>query len=57
MKIKVTKTIVIYNKEGVNIKEVDVSHLNWLLVYARASQILASSLYGFRWEISVKPKE
>ncbi len=49
MKIKVTKTIVIYNKEGVNIKEVDVSNLNWLLTYTRAIQILTSSLYGVRW--------
>ena len=57
MKIKVTKTIVIYNKEGVNIKEVDVSHLPWVLAYANAVRILASSLHGVRWEISVKPKE
>lgn len=57
MKIKVTKTIVIYNKEGVSIKEVDVSELNWVLTYTRAIQILASSLHGVRWEILVKPKE
>ena len=57
MKPKVTKTIIIYNKEDVNIKEVDVSNLNWVLTYTRAIQILASSLHGFRWEISVKPKE
>ena len=57
MKNKVTKTILIYNKEDVIIKEVDVSNLNWLLIYAKASQILASSLYGYRWEILVKPKE
>ena len=57
MKIKVTKTIIIYNKEGVNIKEVDVSHLPWVLAYSKAIQILASSLYGVRWEILVKPKE
>ena len=57
MKIKVTKTIVIYNKEGVSIKEVDVSELNWVLTYTRAIQILASSLHGVRWEILVKLKE
>lgn len=57
MKLKVTKTIIIYNKEGVNIKEVDVSHLPWVLIYANAIRLLASSLYGVRWEILVKPKE
>lgn len=57
MKPKVTKTIIIYNEEGVIIKEVDVSNLNWILIYAKAIQILASSLYGVRWEILVKPKE
>ena len=57
MKIKVTKTIIIYNKEGVNIKEVDVSELNWVLTYTRAIQILASSLHGVRWKIIVEPKE
>ena len=54
--IKVTKIIIIYNEEGVNIKVLDVSHLPWVLIYAYAIRLLASSLYGYKWKIIVEPK-
>ena len=52
---KITKKVVIYNKEGDAIKEKDVTNIPWIMIYPRAIEILSSSLHGVDWKVIVEP--
>jgi hypothetical protein len=55
--LKVIKTIVIYDKDGQIVKEIDVTGLPWKLIWLKAVRALQTSLRGDHWTVVSKPKE
>jgi hypothetical protein len=55
--LKVTKTIVLYNKDDEAIKQIDVSNFTWKMIYVKAVIAHQVSIYSAYWRIIVEPKE
>lgn len=55
-KVDVIKTILIYDKKGILLKEIEVSNMPWEWIYAKAIWTVQMTLMADHWDVKVKPK-